>query len=391
MYQVKIFSTIQEISSNAWKGLLSHPDASPFIRYEYLSAMENSGSACNNTGWTPCHFTVWDDASNQLVAAMPLYLKTHSYGEYVFDWAWANAYKEHGLNYYPKLLSAVPFTPVPGSRILGEDIQAKALLIQAIKVFAQEEKISGIHVLFPQEEDEPLFLEHGFLRRESIQFHWQNQSIEHPGELLIDFEEFLYTLNKKRRNNILRERQSVIDAGVSYIHIPGENMTEQDWDFFYECYATNYFNHGNSPYLSREFFAQIGAQMPRYLHLIFAIQDGQRVASSMIFRNRDPHQERAYGRYWGATRFIKNLHFETAYYQNIEFCIGQRIQVFEGGAQGEHKIHRGLIPVNLYSMHFLLDERFYDAVNQFLKREGMSMYRYIDELSEHHPIKQTVN
>ena len=390
MFKIKIFSSIQEISSKAWNSLITHPDASPFIRHEYLLAMEESGSVSTSTGWTPCHFTLWDDADQQLLGAMPFYLKSHSYGEYVFDWAWANAYKEHGLHYYPKLLSAIPFTPVGGSRILGTNLVAKSHLLEAIIDFAKTKEISSVHILFPPLEDEKTFTELGFLRRESIQFHWQNQSLNQPGEFLHDFEEFLYTLNKKRRNNIIRERQSVIDAGVSFRHIPGVEMTEADWDFFYDCYAANYFNHGNAPYLNREFFSRIGTSMPEYTHLIFAYFEGKPIASSMIFRNRDANsQERAYGRYWGAIQGIKNLHFETAYHQSIEFCIREKIAVFEGGAQGEHKIHRGLIPVNLYSMHYLVDERFYDAVQQFLKREGMSMYRYIDELSDHHPIKQS--
>jgi len=390
LYKVKIFSSIKEISSSAWNSLITDLDASPFIRYEYLLAMEESGSVSPSSGWTPCHFTIWDEMGHQLLGAMPFYLKSHSYGEYVFDWAWANAYKEHGLSYYPKLLSAIPFTPVGGSRVLGSDQVANNHLLKAILDFAKAKEISSIHILFPPQADEKLLSDHGFLRRESIQFHWQNQSLDRPGEFLLDFEEFLYTLNKKRRNNIIRERQSVIDAGVSYGHVPGAEMTEADWDFFYDCYATNYFNHGNAPYLNRDFFSRIGASMPEYIHLIFAKLEDKPIASSMIFRNRDTHsQERAYGRYWGAIQGIKNLHFETAYYQNIEFCIREKIAVFEGGAQGEHKIHRGLIPVNLYSMHYLVDERFYDAVQNFLKREGTSMYHYINELSDHHPIKQT--
>jgi hypothetical protein len=387
---IKIFSSIKEISRSAWNHLITQENASPFIRHEYLMAMEESGSVCSKTGWTPCHFTLWDDTSHELLAAMPFYFKTHSYGEYVFDWAWANAYKEQGLSYYPKMLSAIPFTPVGGARLLGSDLDAKRNLLKAILAFAKEESISSIHVLFPLHEDETLFKDAGFLRRESIQFHWQNRSIERPDELLSDFNEFLYTLNKKRRNNIIRERQSVIDAGIGFIHVPGQEMSEMDWDFFYECYATNYFNHGNAPYLNREFFSLIGQSIPESIHLIFALHNDKKLASSMIFRNRNINGETAYGRYWGAVEHVKNLHFETAYYQNLEFCIQEKIHTFEGGAQGEHKIHRGLAPVNLFSMHYLLDERFYDAVEHFLKREGMSMYHYINELAEHHPIKSSV-
>lgn len=389
MYKVKIHSALEEVSRDAWNALITHPNASPFIQYDYLLAMEKSGSASKKTGWTPCHFSVWDQ-EQRLVAAMPMYLKHHSYGEYVFDWAWANAYKEHGLSYYPKLLSAIPFTPVGGMRIIGSDTTAFNLLLQAVKEFAKNNSISSIHVLFPPDADEKLFLEQGFLRRESVQFHWQNVSLERPGQLLDSFEEFLYTLNKKRRNNIIRERASILDSGIYFEHVPGQNMSSEDWEFFYECYSSNYFNHGNAPYLSKDFFLQIGQSIPLNIHLIFANLGGNRIAASLLFRNRIEGSETVYGRYWGAIEHVKNLHFETAYYQSIEFCIKEHASVFEGGAQGEHKIHRGLTPVNLYSMHYLFDPRFYDAVQNFLEREGMSMYQYINELSEHNPVKQNL-
>lgn len=385
--KVRIYSTIKDIPANAWNSLITSPEASPFIRHEYLLALEKSQCVCPATGWTPCHFTVWDD--EVLIYAMPYYLKSHSYGEYVFDWAWANAYQENGLSYYPKLLSAIPFTPVGGSRLLGNHPDAKILLLEAVQQFAKDQNLSSVHVLFPPEESEQLLLKQGFLRRESIQFHWRNLSLERPGQFLESFDEFLYTLNKKRRNNILRERQSIVDAGIQFTHIPGAQMQEADWDYFYECYSSNYFNHGNAPYLNREFFDLIGQSLQEYIHVIFATVENKRIAASLIFRNRDSSMnERAYGRYWGATEYVKNLHFETAYYQNIEFCIQEKISIFEGGAQGEHKIHRGLLPVNLYSMHYLLDDRFYSAVHQFLKREGQSMHQYINELEEHQPIKQ---
>ena len=388
-YTTEIYSAIHQIPGDTWNALIWHPQASPFIRHEYLLAMEQSACVSQKTGWQPCHFTVWQSSPRQLLAAMPFYLKTHSYGEYVFDWAWANAYQENGLSYYPKMLSAIPFTPVGGTRILGNDPEAAKYLLQSAAQFAKEQGYSSIHVLFPMFGDQALFQDLGYLRRESIQFHWQNQSLEHPGNCLSSFEEFLYTLNKKRRNNILRERSQVQSANVKFIHVPGSQMTPQHWETFYACYETNYLNHGNKPYLNREFFSQIGQHMPDYLHLIFAIQEGTHIAASLLFRDRNKDgQERAYGRYWGSTKFVSNLHFETAYYQSIEFCIQEKIAVFEGGAQGEHKIHRGLLPVNLFSMHYLLDDRFGLAVENYLKKEGQSMRQYLNELEDHQPIKQ---
>ena len=387
LYFAQVHDSISHIPALAWNGLITDPHASPFIRHEYLQALEQSGSVTAQTGWTPCHFVIQSVATQEIVCALPAYLKTHSYGEYVFDWSWANAYQQNGLSYYPKLLCAIPFTPVGGSRILGDDPVTQELLIESVLAFIKEKAISSFHVLFPPQKNAPLLLEHGFLRRESIQFHWQNHSLDRPSEKLANFEEFLYTLNKKRRNNIYRERASVVASSITFEHVPGELAKQEDWDDFYTFYATNYFNHGNAPYLKLAFFQQIGQTMGPYVHLIFALKDQRRIACSLIFRNRQPH-ERAYGRYWGASEFVNNLHFETAYYQSIEFCIKEGIDIFEGGAQGEHKIHRGLLPVNLFSMHYLVDDRFANAVENFLTQEGNSIHRYLNELVEHQPIKK---
>lgn len=390
MYYTEVHHSIRSIPAKDWNQLITHPDASPFIRHEYLLAMEESKSACVASGWQPCHFIVKQESDHAIVCALPGYLKSHSYGEYVFDWAWANAYQQNGLKYYPKWLSAIPFTPVGGSRILGENETAQKIILASVLQFIKEQNISSAHILFPPSQNAPLFNEFGFLRRESIQFHWQNQSLERPFEKLHSFEEFLYTLNKKRRNNILRERESVQEAGVSFEHCPGTSLTQLDWDDFYACYESNYFNHGNAPYLTRKFFHQIGQTMQEYIHIIFAQKNGQRIACSLLFRNRSD-QERVYGRYWGSTQYVSNLHFETAYYQTIEFCIREKVMVFEGGAQGEHKIHRGLLPVNLYSMHYLVDDRFANAVENFLNQEGNSIIRYLNELVEHQPIKKSLD
>jgi hypothetical protein len=381
-----IHTSITSISAIEWNKLLVDSESNPFIRHEYLAALENSHSVSSENGWTPCHFTIWNDS--QLMAAMPLYLKTHSYGEYVFDWAWANAYEENGLNYYPKLLSAIPFTPVEGNRILGQDDDAKHFLIDKIKDFANDKNLSSIHILFPKNEDASLLEENNWLRRESIQFHWQNQSITHPGSKLESFDEFLYTLNKKRRNNILRERRSITELGVKYRHIPGNLISLEDWNFFYLCYSNTYYSHRSTPYLKENFFVEIGKTMPENLHLIIAELNDRPIAASLVFRNREVTHERAYGRYWGTVEPLQNLHFETAYYQVIDWCIQEKISTFEGGAQGEHKIHRGMTPVNLHSYHYLFDPRFSKAVENFLKREGQAMHQYMNELEEHIPIKK---
>jgi predicted N-acyltransferase len=329
LFYFEITASISQISRLEWNQLISHPDASPFIRHEYLEALESSESVGINTGWQPCHFVVREKNSQNLLAALPAYLKSHSYGEYVFDWSWANAYQQNGLAYYPKLLCAIPFTPVGGSRILAKDSIVKEFLLKAVLEWITEKNISSFHILFPTEDEEIILKKMGFLRRESIQFHWQNCSLDRPGETLNSFEEFLYTLNKKRRNNILRERNSIINAGLSYEHKPGYTLSKEDWDDFYLFYATNYFNHGNAPYLKRAFFEKISHTMPENIHLIFANYLGRRIACSLLFRDRK-EKEKAYGRYWGSSTFINNLHFETAYYQSIEFCIKEKFRRLKG-------------------------------------------------------------
>ena len=349
-----------------------------------------SGCVTAKTGWTPVHLTLWDEDTGELRAAMPNYLKSHSYGEYFFDWAWASAYKEHGIEYYPKLLCAIPFTPVSGDRLLGSDSEAKSALTHVLKEFAFTKNISSIHVLFPPDSDLAVLKAEGFMQRESIQFHWKNESQENPETLFKSFDEFLLTLNKKRRKNIKHEREFVRNQGVRFEHLPGLDIKPDDWDFFYACYENTYFNHGSSPYLNIEFFKQLQQSMPQYLHLMIAHHSEQKIAASLIFRNRNDYpNEVAYGRYWGSLVDLPNLHFETSYYQAFEFCIAEGISTFEGGAQGEHKIHRGMLPVNLHSAHYIGDSRFAKAIDHFLTREEHQMNQYMSELESHLPIKKT--
>lgn len=387
MFKVQSHSSIDSIPSNEWNDLLDLESCTPFIRHEYLDALEKSGCVSESTGWKPCHLTIRNH-ENHLIAAIPLYLKSHSYGEYVFDWSWANAFKEHGIEYYPKLLSAIPFTPVQGTRLLGSNIDAKNALLTAIKDFAIEQDISSIHILFPSEENLSIALDSGFMKRNAIQFHWKNSSINNINGKLESFEEFLSSLNKKHRNNILRERRSIHQLGITFEQIPGENITAEDWSHFYRCYSNTYFEHRSAPYLNLEFFEAIGKSLPSNIHLMIANLDGNRIAASLIFRNRNATNEVAYGRYWGALKHIPNLHFETAYYQPIEFCIKEGIDTFEGGAQGEHKIHRGLSPVNLASVHYIKDERFSKAIEHFLDREGSAIESYRSDLEDHLPFKK---
>ena len=379
--QLEILHHLSDVTAADWNALLSH-DSGPFLRYEFLSALEKTGCVGENTGWQVAHLVL--KQANQLVGAMPLYLKQHSYGEFVFDWSWAQAYEQQGLNYYPKILGAIPFTPVQGSRILclpeSNKAEIQNVLIKGLKTLLLENDLSSAHILFPTTGEVEQLKEHGFLLRDSVQFHWHNQGFE-------NFEEFLAALTMKRRKNIRREREQVAKEAISFKHVPGKESTDEDWEFFFDCYQNTYLEHQSSPYLSEAFFKLWVKQMPENLHLILAQRDGVPIAASLIVVDRE--SSKAYGRYWGALERVSCLHFETAYYQAIEYCIQEGIQTFEGGAQGEHKMARGFLPTTIQSAHYIKDLRFSKAIEHFLQREHQGIGTYVDELAEHSPLKST--
>ena len=371
------------VSKDGWNHLLGK-DATPFLRHEFLSALEDCACVGGNTGWQVAHLAIYDSRDKNPIGLMPLYLKNHSYGEYVFDWSWAEAYQQHGLSYYPKALCAVPFTPVRGARLLvGESDDADAIRIQLIEQLKQlliQNDISSAHILFAEQETQALLLKQGFMARDAVQFHWKNHAYQ-------NMDDFLSQLNMKRRKNIRQERAQVQSAGISFRHIDGPSATQEDWTFFYRCYANTYYEHRSSPYLSESFFQMLGQSMPENLHLILAHRNEQAIAASLLFVDRSGAIKTAYGRYWGALEYVPCLHFETAYYQAIEYCISQNIDVFEGGAQGQHKMARGFMPVKMQSAHWLKDPEFSKAVERFLIRESHGIENYIDELAEHSPLK----
>ncbi|MGY4829426.1 GNAT family N-acetyltransferase [Sphaerotilaceae bacterium SBD11-9] len=363
-----------------WNALLDlQPSATPFMRHEYLLALHESASAVEATGWTPQFLAVHE--GTELVAACALYLKTHSYGEYVFDWAWADAYQRHGLRYYPKLLSAVPFTPVPGPRLLARDGSARIALLEAMTQFAHQAKLSSAHVLFLDEADQQAARSAGWMMRSTVQFHWINRE---PLPYA-DFAQFLAGLQREKRKKIQQERRRVHEAGVSFTTHQGMQISQADWDFFYRCYTLTYRAHHSSPYLTRDFFARMASDMPEHWLLFIAWKDGERVAASLIAI--DPARGNAYGRYWGAIEHISCLHFEACYYQPLAWCIANGYRRFEGGAQGEHKMARGLLPVQTWSAHWLAHPQFAQAVADFLDREGEGVASYLDELNDRLPFK----
>ena len=379
-YVIRVFDDPALIEATQWNALLgAQASSAPFMRHEYLLAMHTSGSASGATGWLPQFLAVLHD--DMLVAACPLYLKDHSYGEYVFDWAWADAYQRHGLSYYPKLLGAVPFTPVPGPRLLARDQQSRRLLLRAMRQLANDAKLSSAHLLFIDDADAQAARDEGWMMRSTVQFHWHNREPEPYNE----FADFLSSLQREKRKKIQQERRRVSDAAVTLTTLVGEAITKDDWDYFYRCYCQTYREHHSTPYLTREFFAQMANAMPQNWLLFTAWREGERIAASLICI--DPDRKAAFGRYWGATEHVPCLHFEACYYQPLAWCINNGYVRFEGGAQGEHKMARGLLPVQTWSAHWLAHPQFAQAVGDFLEREGAGVVNYIDELNERRPFK----
>ncbi len=387
-YVTRVLPSMAAIEAKAWDSLLlRHLDASPFMQHAYLHAMEASGSANPSTGWLPQIITL--EREGQLVAACALYVKDHSYGEYVFDWAWANAYQQHGLPYYPKAVVAVPFTPVPGARLLAVDADARTALVHALVDWCQAQRLSSLHLLFAADADLQACEAAGLMLRHTVQFHWNNST---PG--YADFDAFLSHLAQDKRKKIRQERRKVREADVQFRWAQGADITAADWDFFYRCYERTYLEHGNAPYLSRDFFARMQSGMAGNWLLFVAEREGQPMASSLIALSSDapetggtPQPKVAYGRYWGALERVDCLHFEACYYQPLAWCIAHGYQRFEGGAQGEHKMARALLPVKTTSAHWLAHPSFADAVARFLEREGEGIENYLGDLHQRSPLR----
>ncbi|WP_205193231.1 GNAT family N-acetyltransferase [Burkholderia sp. LMG 13014] len=382
-YRTGILSSPAEVPADEWNALLARDaQPTPFLRHEFLDALHVARCAVDDTGWSPHFVSLTDERTGRLAAAAPVYAKQHSYGEYVFDWAWADAYQRNDLPYYPKLLCAVPFTPVQGTRLLAADDDARRRLAATLLAFAEQSDVSSLHVLFPTGDEAALLESMGMMLREGVQFHWINDGYRH-------FDDFLGTLEQKKRKNIRAERRKVHDAGVTFRRLTGDQITDADWRFFSRCYRQTYREHFSSPYLNLDFFRTIGATMPENLLLVIAEADGQPIASALaVYRRGENGGGTLYGRYWGAVEHVPCLHFETAYYQLLEFCIEAGLDTFEGGAQGEHKLARGFLPTVTHSAHWLAHPAFSDAVARFLERETEHIHAYVDELREHDPFRR---
>ena len=397
-YVSKVQGAASQLDAHAWNSLLAQQEhASPFLRHEYLVALEESGSATARTGWTPKYVTL--SRGGVLQAACALYLKDHSYGEYVFDWAWANAYQEHGLAYYPKALVAVPFTPVPGTRLLARDAASRRALLEAVLAWCDAQALSSLHLLFGADEDVAACEDAGLMLRHTVQFHWHNRRPAQGGGLpgrYDSFDDFLASLAHDKRKKIRQERRKVAEAGVTFRWSTGADIGAADWNFFYRCHERTYLEHGNAPYLTRAFFRHMAATMAGHWVLFVAERAGQPIAASLVAVNvpagngsAPPQGRVAYGRYWGALERVDCLHFEACYYQPLQWCIAQGFDRFEGGAQGEHKMARALLPAKTTSAHWLAHPKFADAVERFLAREGQGIAHYLERLEQRSPFRHT--
>ena len=379
---VEFVDSIAEIGQEPWNGLAGTQN--PFTRYEFLYALESTGCTSQQTGWTPHHVVVRKpcvDASDGLVAVMPLYLKTNSWGEYVFDWSWANAYQSNGFDYYPKFVTAAPFTPSCGRRLFfksSEDQSEIAALI-AEKVMEKAGVIgaSSWHVLFPEQDEHELLKDLGIQARIATQFHWKNRDYE-------SFDDFLADLNSRKRKSIRRERKQVNDQSISFRRTDGAEITDQQWADFYLYYQSTYLARGMQGYLKRGFFKLLAATMPEQIFMVNAEKDGQDIAAALFFRNH----EKLFGRYWGCTEHHPCLHFELCYYRAIDFAIEQGLDRVEAGAQGEHKLARGYLPAETYSLHWMRDAGFAEAIAHYLEAERNAVEEDIEILTSYGPFRK---
>ncbi|MBE2294584.1 MAG: N-acetyltransferase [Phycisphaerales bacterium] len=372
---------LSELPAAEWNALI--PEQNPFLSHEFLSALERHGCVGEDTGWIPWHL-VCRDNDGRLLGAAPLYLKYNSYGEFVFDWGWAEAYRRHGLPYYPKLVGAIPYTPVTSPRLLlAPDQPDPQTTMHAMIDYALEEsrrhRFSSIHWLFPTATDLDPLLTQGFLHRLGCQFHWQNHGYR-------DFQDFLDTFTAKRRKAVNRERRLVRDAGLELRLLSGDMATEAQWHTLHGFYRSTFERLGGVPTLSLPFFQEIATTLGQQIVLVMAYAQGREVAGTISFRD----DATLYGRYWGCQSDHDSLHFEACYYQGLEYCIQTGLQRFEPGAQGEHKIHRGFLPTLTHSAHWITDPEFRNAIANFLSRETPALQQYARELLQHSPYRSEV-
>ncbi len=376
--KVTVHDSMSDIARDDWNRLVGHDV--PFLRHEFLQLGEQTACVSPELGWSPRHLTIADSVNGgRLRAAMPLYEKSHSWGEFVFDWAWANAYDQAGLSYYPKLVSAVPFTPAPSRRLLlsdADDTEAAAALLQAAVTLASDTECSSLHVLFPSAADLPHLANAGFLIRKDCQFHWHNDNYS-------NFDDFLATFTSVKRKKARRDRRRIAESGIRFRRLRGAQIDAGTWAVVYRLISRTFMIRGAMPYYNEAFFLGLTEQIPEGILVVLAEIDSTAVAAAIFFES-DTH---LYGRYWGSDGHYDALHFETCYYQGIDYCIESGKQVFEPGTQGEHKISRGFSPTSTWSAHWLAHPQFSHAIEQYLDEEGRHIDRYMDAVGSRTPYK----
>ena len=376
--RLTVHDAIADFSADEWNNLAG--DECPFLRHEFLDSAELTGCVSSGSGWIPSHIAVSRDG--KLQGAMPLYQKDHSWGEFVFDWAWARAYEQAGLPYYPKLVSAIPFTPAPGRRLLlaeNADTEIAAALLEGAINLAHEAGCSSLHVLFPHEEELPLLRDAGLQIRKDCQFHWQNRNYT-------DFDAFLQMFTAAKRKKARRDRRRVREAGISFRRLHGADIDPATWELVYRLISITFMRRGSLPYFNLDFFLRVSELLPDNILVILAEKEREPIAAAVFFESAST----LYGRYWGSNGYHDALHFETCYYQGIDYCIEKGLQVFEPGTQGEHKISRGFSPVSTWSAHWLAQPEFFSAISDYLDEEARHVERYMDAVDEHAPYRTNV-
>ena len=374
MISLHSLAHLRDLPATTWDALV--PDGQPFLRHAFLSAMEDSASVTPNTGWAAEHLVL--EADGVVRALLPAYRKWHSFGEYVFDHGWAEACERAGIAYYPKLLGAVPFSPVSGPRLLCRQPADGVLLLQALPEYLAKGGLSGAHINFTDPTlDTALAGQPGWMERLGCQFHWRNRGYR-------DFQDFLDTLSSRKRKQMRKEREQVAGQGIEFAWYRGNELNQAQWDFIYRCYANTYAVRRRAPYLTREFFSLIAERMPEALRVVIASQHGREVAMALSLVGGDS----LYGRYWGCLDEFDRLHFETCFYQGMDFAIAEGLQRFDAGAQGEHKLIRGFEPVITRSWHYLLHPGLRRAVDEFLQQERVGVLAYAEEASAALPYRK---
>ena len=373
---IKQANNLNQVAKSEWDQL--DINGNPFLKYDFLNGLERF-KCLEGHGWEPCHLLVTGE--DNLLGAMPLYIRDDSHGEFVFDWAWADAYERAGGRYYPKLVSAIPFTPVCGPRILinpslGKDRGIKTLLIKTVTELAERARLSSFHCLFTEEDDQQVMADSGLLMRKTCQFHWRNRNYD-------DFEHFLQGLTSRRRKQIKRERRTIREENVEILRLRGAEITEEHWAVFYGFYCSTFHRRWGSPRLTLDFFHHLSTAMPENTLLILAKHGKEYVAGAFAMLS----DTTLYGRHWGCDRYLANLHFELCYYQTIEYCLENRLSWVDAGVQGEHKLYRGFEPFLALSGHWIRHAGFRAAVDNYLEQETAQMNAYVKALEAHLPFK----